>query len=140
MQDFEWNTKYEVGNPRIDFEHRIFLDLIAQFAEQAHHGVPIKRLQKTCAEIYKYAAFHFFSEENMLEDAGYRQIDDHRKLHKDLLESLSTFSNSLSVDAYQADELTEFLLRWFTSHTMVEDTKHAPILSVATPYKEGRTS
>ncbi|WP_172822713.1 bacteriohemerythrin [Paramagnetospirillum marisnigri] len=132
--DTRWKPEYEVGHPRIDSEHQVFLDLIEQFTSEAARGVDAKRLSRHCAELYKYADFHFFSEEGLLESVGYNDLEGHKRLHADLLKSLRIFIESISIDSIMADEMAEFLLGWFVNHTTAEDPKHIHFLPKTSPY------
>lgn len=134
MIDTNWQRKYEIGHPRIDFEHRIFLDLIEQFAQQAESGVPAKRLLRTCAELYKYADFHFFSEEGLMEEIGWPETAAHKALHRDLLKQLHDYIDSVSVDQVRTNEMVTFLMQWFVGHTGTEDRKLAHLLPSVSPY------
>ncbi|CUW40137.1 conserved protein of unknown function(containing Haemerythrin-like, metal-binding domain, 1-128) [Magnetospirillum sp. XM-1] len=135
MVDINWQRKYEIGHPRIDFEHRIFLDLIEQFARQAESGATAKRLLRTCAELYKYADFHFFSEEGLMEEIEWPETAAHKALHRDLLKQLHDYIDSVSVDQIRTSEMVAFLMQWFVSHTGSEDRKLAHLLPSASPYK-----
>jgi hemerythrin len=123
MFDTAWKQKYETGHARIDFEHRVFLDLIDQFASEAANSEPSRRLVRLCAELYKYADFHFFSEEGLMEDAGYAGLTQHHKLHAELLSSLRTFIESVSLDHFMVNQMVDFLITWFVTHTTSEDVK-----------------
>ncbi len=129
MVDTTWQIKYEIGHPRIDFEHRIFLDLIDQFAQMAESGAPPKRLLRTCAELYKYADFHFFSEEGLMELVDWPETAHHKALHRELLDDLRAYIDSVSVDQLRTNEMIAFLMRWFTAHTATEDKKLAQYLT-----------
>ena len=54
MTNLEWTTWFPTGHQRIDFEHRLFLDRIDDPA------------RKVSAEVHKYAAFHFLSEQTVI--------------------------------------------------------------------------
>lgn len=136
MVDTTWQQKFEIGHPRIDFEHRIFLDLIAQFASQAQSGAPAKRLLRTCAELYKYADFHFFSEEGLMEEIEWPETAAHKLLHRELLKQLQDYIDSVAVDQVRTTEMIGFLLQWFISHTATEDRKLAQALPASTPYNK----
>lgn len=123
--DTHWNSKYETGHPRIDFEHRVFLGLIEQFADEAENGADPRRLRRTATEILKYADFHFFSEENIMLNVGYPDYDHHRKLHQALLAELRDFIDSVAIDSWRSDEMVAFLTKWFVGHTANEDLKLA---------------
>ncbi|MGE5476009.1 MAG: bacteriohemerythrin [Bacteroidales bacterium] len=123
--DTHWKSKYETGHTRIDFEHRVFLGLIEQFAAEADQGADPRRLRRTATEILKYADFHFFSEENIMLNVGYPDFDHHHALHQALLAELRAFIESVALDSWRAGDMVEFLVKWFVGHTANEDLKLA---------------
>lgn len=125
MIDLTWKAGYETGHPRIDFEHRVFVDLIGSVEHAATHGASEDKLRRTAIEIYKYADFHFFSEESIMVEVGFPDLDRHRALHQSLLAELRDFVESVCVDSVRAEAMVEFLAHWFVSHTVHEDLKLA---------------
>lgn len=123
--DTRWQSKYETGHPRIDFEHRVFLDLLTQFASEVDGNAAAHRLRRTATEILKYADFHFFSEESIMLAVGYPDYDHHHRLHQALLKELRDFIESVAVDTWRSEAMVEFLVKWFVSHTASEDIKLA---------------
>jgi hemerythrin len=66
----------------------------------------------------RYAQFHFLSEENLMMRHRYPGLEEHQKLHHELLGSLSTHM------LRDNDEATiTFLVNWFKAHTVQEDRK-----------------
>jgi len=86
-------------------------------------------LLRLAHEIYKYADFHFFSEERMMKRIRYADLAHHHQVHQHLLEELRLYVESLATDASQAPTMARFLVRWFTSHTVSEDTKLASAIA-----------
>ena len=123
-----WDSKFEVGHPRIDFEHRIFLDLIAELSRQAEGGTLPSRLAKALCEIYKYADFHFVSEENLMEDIGYPDLAEHRQQHEMLLAELRDFRAELDDGGRPPAKIVNFLFQWFALHTSREDKRIADFI------------
>jgi len=121
----EWKHEYETGSSRIDDEHRVFLDLVREFVEESEEGAEHTLLLRLAHEIYKYADFHFFSEERMMNRIHYGERLHHHQVHQQLLEELRNFVESMATDASQAPTMARFLVRWFVSHTASEDTKLA---------------
>lgn len=120
-----WNSKYEIGVPRIDFEHRIFADLIASFAERIAHGKDRLALSRTLREIIKYADFHFTSEENLMEECQYPGLKEHISTHRVLQNALNDKAMSMAGGLIAPEELLSFLIDWFLDHTTREDTRIA---------------
>jgi hemerythrin len=133
--DLTWKPEYETGYDRIDWEHRVFLDLVSEFVLAVDEGQEHTLILRLAHEIYKYADFHFFSEERVMVKIGYPDAEHHRQVHRALLEELRTFIESLATDGCLADSLARFLVRWFLSHTANEDHKLAD--TVATFRKNG---
>ena len=123
--NLNWKAEYETGYDRIDWEHRVFLDLVAEFATEAEEGGDHTLIIRLAQEIYKYADFHFFSEERVMVKIGYLGAEAHCREHRQLLEELREFLDSISTDMSQASEMASFLVRWFVSHTATEDHKLA---------------
>ncbi len=125
VMDLTWKSEYETGYDRIDWEHMVFLDLVSEFVSEAEGNGEHTLLLRLAHEVYKYADFHFFSEERVMVKLSYPEAEHHRQVHKALLEELRVFIDSLSIDRYQAEPMARFLVRWFLSHTANEDHKLA---------------
>lgn len=118
-----WNHKYELGHDRIDSEHRIFLSLICDFQMAMEQGLPKTKLIRIIREIAKYADFHFVSEENIMVDCNYPELEQHAAHHRLLLNQVQDYTNQFSLDEIQAPQVFEFLFNWFALHTTSEDKK-----------------
>ena len=123
MAKIEWDAKFETGHQRIDFEHRIFLDLIRMFADEADRDEASdpRRMNRQLMEITKYAEFHFVSEENIMVDVGYPDVEAHREFHSVLLAELRDMAFRLRAGRAKARDLVEFLYHWFAQHTSTKD-------------------
>ena len=118
-----WDSKFEIGHERIDSEHRIFLGLIRDLSNEANPHGDRERAFRLLSEIYKYADFHFVSEENVMADVAYPELDAHRRLHLALLAELrDCMFRFRSADA-TVEQAVEFLFTWFALHTTREDKR-----------------
>jgi hemerythrin len=120
---FEWESKYAIGNEKIDSEHRLFLSLIKDFHDAASIGDAKEKLIRIFKEINKYAEFHFLSEENIMIDCNYPEYKQHAEMHKTLLEEVHEKYNPFISGDISANDIFEFLFEWFVSHTTIEDKK-----------------
>ena len=127
-----WDNKYEIGIDRIDFEHRIFLGLIKDLSDAVEGGQPRTKLSRIIDEIRLYAAFHFLSEENIMIDIDYPDLQPHREEHARLLslldDKLHTFAAEETSDG---SEIVEFVFQWFALHTTQVDKQIAVHLQQA---------
>jgi hemerythrin len=116
-----WEQKYEVGHEKIDFEHRIFFDLIQSVIHASEEGASRNRLRRILAETEKYAEFHFLSEENIMIDVGFPDYEDHRAHHRALIRELATYIIDFETGKMEITALAAFLTKWFVAHTTIED-------------------
>lgn len=128
-----WKSAYETGHPRIDFEHRIFLDLILQIETDLLEEAPPNQVERHIFELYKYTDFHFFSEENIMIDVAFPDLEAHRRNHELLLAELKGFTGSISLEAIRKKDIVGFLIEWFSFHTAGEDIRLAAYVREATP-------
>lgn len=125
-----WQDHYLIGHPRIDFEHRIFFDLIASYHESRVAGAPSDKLLRILEEIVLYAKFHFKSEENMMQDLGYPGLEAHRALHLRLTEGLGTKVSAVRLGRHQPMDVEAFLVEWFVNHVTHEDARVSEFVRV----------
>ena len=121
MTDIEWKKSYEVGHERIDFEHRIFVDLIARIDDAQQKGDDPKYIQRLLEELRKYAEFHFISEENIMYSVSYPDYESHRTHHQKLIETYNQTLMQIELGEQTINDFITFLKDWFVNHTLHED-------------------
>lgn len=129
MIEVEWNPKFEVGHERIDFEHKIFLNLIRDASRLPERGVSRERIEMHLDEIRQYAAFHFTSEENIMFDVAYPEIEQHKKEHQILLALFDSRVYEYRSQMIELDDVVAFLFEWFALHTTQVDTRLAEYIA-----------
>lgn len=125
MSAIEWKKKYEIGHPRIDFEHQIFVDLVSRIFDAVNETGDEEYLQRLIYELRKYTEFHFVSEENIMYLARYPNYDLHVESHRELLERFSQKKMEMDLGEKTIEEFLRFLMDWFVNHTLSEDRKLA---------------
>ncbi len=123
MEKLVWKQAYCIGIDKIDNEHKIFFDLVAEMQEISKQEFNKNKIDRFLRELVKYAEFHFFSEENLMIDIDYPEKDNHHKQHQDLLEKINIQKIKLERKMMTTEEFTEFLFDWFLEHTTEEDGK-----------------
>lgn len=120
MINLQWDSKFELGHEKIDFEHQIFLDLIRSASELSPESEKVSRILK---EVEKYAEFHFLSEENVMIDCGYPDYINHKEEHKRLIALLREHIFKFNHQEIGLEDVVEFLFQWFALHTTQVDSK-----------------
>ena len=132
MIEVAWNKKFEVGHERIDFEHKIFLNLIRDASRLPEVGVSRERVIRHLDEIVKYAVFHFTSEENIMFDVSYPDIENHKHEHARLIALFDERTHQYREGQIGLDEVVAFLFEWFALHTTQVDTRLAGFIAGGT--------
>lgn len=79
-----WSNAFEMGDPRIDGEHREFIDIVNRLgaAIGARHAPDV--IARLCDSLVEHSAAHFRSEEEMMAHHGYGGLEAHRRHHRRL--------------------------------------------------------
>jgi hemerythrin len=127
----EWSKNFEVGHERIDFEHKIFLNLIRDASLLPEREAGRERILMHLNEVKQYAVFHFISEENIMYDVDYPDITVHKKEHDMLLALFDSRVHQYLSEEIDLDEVVEFLFEWFALHTTQVDTRLTEYIALA---------
>jgi len=127
MPFINWDSKYEFGIQEIDNQHKKLADLINKIYDAHNEGHGRDVLGSVFIDLVFYTKIHFNKEENYMEEANYPNLDEHRKLHRELTDQVHQLeqkykSGDLNID----NKLLDFLKDWLTNHILKEDKKYVP--------------
>lgn len=123
-----WKKEFEIGHERIDGEHRIFFNLISNIERDFLRGLPAEKIARDLEELRRYADFHFYSEENIMQDIAYPERPDHIRLHRALMGALKEEIIMATGPKVDIAELVSFLFQWLCVHIITEDNKLAKFI------------
>ena len=134
-----WGKSLELHNELIDTQHRILVLLCRKLDIAIKTKVPDQRLRWIVLEFKKFAEFHFLSEENLMHEVDFPEVDTHSLMHTDLLMQLDLMISRIAHHKEYPDELLHFLNKWILKHLATEDLKIAEFLrqSAKHPIGEG---
>lgn len=127
--DIQWDKRFEIGHPRIDQEHQVFLELIRKVSQASEDENSKAWCIRLLNEMKKYADFYFFSEENIMLKAGYPDYAAHQKKHVELLKLLDERIDAYTNDVINLEAVVVFMFDWFAMHTTKMDKKLGKYLS-----------
>ena len=116
MIHFVWQDTYELGDEKIDREHKDFFEL----AEKLTHISVKPELLNTLQELLQHVKVHFGDEEAVMRQVGYYHYDSHVGEHNLMLEQLLTIMRSIESDVCHNQEVNTFLGKW-TRHISQSD-------------------
>lgn len=118
MKTWVWRPEYELGDPRVDDQHRRLFSLYEKAAGLSPGQVNRGELLH---DLYAYAIFHFAEEEALMavEDYPPDARRDHAGLHAGLLADLIRLEES----GQSVVDILDFFARWIDIHILEEDQK-----------------
>jgi hemerythrin len=78
-------------------------------------------------ELKKFAEFHFISEENLMHEIGYPEVDEHALIHTELLQQFELMMAKISHHKEFPEDLLHFLNKWLVQHIVQDDLKIAEL-------------
>ena len=120
-----WNDALELHNNLIDTQHRILVLLCRKLDIAIKTKAHEQTIHWVVQELKKFTEFHFISEENLMHEIGYPNVDDHSLIHSDLLMQLEMMLAKISHHKEFPEDLLYFLNQWLIQHLVNEDLKIA---------------
>ncbi len=124
----EWKDTYNIGVDEIDLQHQYFTQLINRLDFELERNIDNEYRFNLIEELLKYASFHFLSEENIMFSSNYSDIEDHKRLHSDLINELNEKIIFFKMSKLTHNEIISFLKNWFLDHTVEIDMKFGNFL------------
>ncbi|MBT3416916.1 hypothetical protein HN425_02505 [Candidatus Woesearchaeota archaeon] len=118
MNHLEWTEKLSVGIPVIDEQHKKLLEITNKAEEKETLG--------TLNELIEFVRVHFTTEEEILGEEGWPDLEEHQEIHKEITLDILGFMNSF--EEKTESEKETFLDKFaggLLNHLIVEDHKYA---------------
>jgi hemerythrin len=126
MQTFiSWSENYNTGNFVIDHQNRRLIQLINELEEVSRHTELKPALMDVVLnEVIDYIESHFKTEEKIMDQISFSEINEHKTLHKELLAQINTFKKNAPLGlTYFDPSLFDALRNWLLTHIITEDPK-----------------
>ncbi len=122
-----WETKYELGLPKMDEQHKMLVALINRLESIQSSGASIQRdLSEVMKHLAMYIAVHFRAEEELMQEKGYSDYERHRQSHHAFEQRVEQFRAELAAgDSEVAAHILAFLKDWLITHIMKSDRSYA---------------
>jgi hemerythrin len=119
-----WESKLNTGIEVIDAQHQRIVDYINDL-EIAKTKGDKRMVTDVIEQLIDYTQSHFGFEESMLEDAGYKFLKPHKKVHELFIKRVTEFTMRAAKGEDIADELHSVLTKWLLNHIANEDRDYA---------------
>lgn len=125
---YAWNNAYKVGIEKMDSHHKKLFSLI----EETHNCLEKNddnELLKALDDLLEYTNYHFNAEEELLQKHKYINIEEHKSIHKKLINNLQIHREELLGKTLNKECFTIMIKEWLLDHILKEDTKYSKILN-----------
>jgi hemerythrin len=130
MPLIKWRDSFSVGVPQFDEDHQKLLEIINQMFTIVRDHKEVNHLSALVDKLIHYTIDHFAAEEKAMEQVGYPGLDEHKKIHGQLLDDAIAFKKRIDAgDEGSIVSFYHFLRDWLLTHIVEEDIKYAPFLT-----------
>ena len=119
----QWKDSFSLHHETIDAQHKELFRL-ANFVENIDPRTITKiELSNLFKEFFNYMSEHFKEEEAYMESIEYPLLEPHRKLHQDIIDTISnTLKEKKSVQELQ-QAMKDASHKWLVDHILNNDLK-----------------
>jgi hemerythrin len=124
-KNFGWKEIYSVNNPNIDSEHKKLFDIAQEAFIEVEPTLKTRKIKEVLTKLYDYMKTHFKHEEEYMAQISYPNIEEHKKLHVEIIHSINTFVKKLpsqNEDTFEK-ELAKIIDIALVHHIIQEDRK-----------------
>ncbi|TWX72113.1 GGDEF domain-containing protein [Colwellia demingiae] len=129
MKTFIWNSNYETGVTKVDDQHQCLVEIINEYSHLlANNTTTENDIELTLNKLIDYTKFHFKDEEQLMYSVGLdtRHITHHEKLHRDILDEISTLLSDKVTDKLSiARYILDLIIHWLVYHILGTDMNMA---------------
>lgn len=130
----EWDSKLDTGIAVIDAQHKRIVDYINEL-EAAKVIGDRRRANEVIEQLIDYTESHFGFEEAMMEEAGYKFLKPHKKVHELFIRRVTEITLRSAKGEDILEELQSVLSKWLLNHIASEDRDYAPVVLASTGTK-----
>ena len=125
-----WDKMYSVKVQRLDAEHQQLFSTINQLYDAMKAGQGSQVLHGVLQQLLRYTEQHFSSEEALLLQAHYPDLDEHIAKHREFTGRIQKFSHDYRAGAVALSvEILDFLKNWLNQHIMGMDQRYSSALN-----------
>lgn len=128
----EWSEAMSVGHATLDFDHQRLIEIINRLWVADSLGNR-QIIEFVLDDLVNYTEFHFAREEELLEQAGFADLERHKRIHLGICSRLEEihWEYFQGIRDELRSSLLEFVTVWLNKHILEEDMQYSGYLAVA---------
>lgn len=130
MPLFEWTENFSVNVRKLDDQHKKLVEMVNDLDDAIRDGNDDEVLKDVLRRLLDYTAYHFVTEEKILEQYEYPDLLRHRSDHNTLSwRVLDLRARYEAGDGVDAREVLDFLTGWLKKHILYSDKQYGTFLN-----------
>lgn len=130
MKDIEWGPVLSIGVDEIDDDHQKLINIFNILNQSLTSGEPAEYIAAVLEELINCTVWHFSHEERLMLKHDYPELDEHRAIHQDLINTIHELRHKVLqggkvIGVAQLDVIE----KWLTGHILTDDMKLGAYLS-----------
>ncbi|MEN8207119.1 MAG: hemerythrin family protein [Pseudomonadota bacterium] len=134
---FKWDDSFLIGIEELDHEHKILIDDINRLHKELTMHDEKSGIEECLGDIYARMQAHFALEEHVMKEYGYKNFEEHKREHEELLgsytECMVQFLNDTGVSS--SNHIEACLKDWVIKHIVTSDKKMGLLLREKESFK-----
>lgn len=127
MEQLIWTEDFSVGVEQIDEQHQRLIRMINRLVAEPHAKTQSETVSDLLYNMTKYANEHFTTEEAMMRQCNYPQIEEHISQHRAYRKKIVAFCTATMNHVETVpDAMLHFLSEWWTDHVRTSDMAYKP--------------
>ena len=125
MSFFVWKEAFNTNIPVLDRQHRKIFAVLNRLYDAVQTPVDKKYVLQSLREMNEYSNLHFTTEERLMSQYGYPELETQKEQHKYYREQMVVQLTRAFYEEKEAVCLNglQFLRDWFLDHILQEDLK-----------------
>lgn len=120
----KWDQSFSIGCDVVDSQHKELVCLVDQLESSLESGLAPHQLGEALKFVVNYTRHHFAAEEAFMETIGFDELENHKKLHGNLIKEVTDILLRLKHgENLSPEDLVKFLVNWVLKHVQEEDQK-----------------
>jgi len=126
MENINWSARYSVGVAKLDEQHKQIIAMLNRLVTSSEaRDANSEAMSEILTTMTRYSLEHFKTEEGLLKEHGYPDLEEHRQEHVAYRRKAIDFSTATSLGVESVPQiLVSYLFEWWTNHILKEDMKY----------------
>lgn len=118
-----WNKSHECGNSAIDRQHRMLFESMSQLLTSVLSHQPKTEVTQAIANLLAELKQHFHDEESILRQAFFPHVNEHSRIHAQMLAKANELAKLYAEDQLQLGDMFCFLANDVVARHMLEEDR-----------------